>query len=280
MIERHQDYVLRNITVPANGTVTYIIQLDTDAPFALRSVASSGMPYQGFQFVITGMDQRLYTAGTPATAVDSLLNPASFFIVYPQITFPTQIVIQVSVTDLSGDGISSGVLVFRGCKIYRPGTVFGPQYPAKFSELNFRYTYPFTIAQGTTESPTVLYSQPLDIQADADFVVRMLSGFVQPEGDGYTVGAQDVILRDQYGKPYSTDSGGGPGWVPMETLFPVPNGDTVSVDQWTSVPDVTIYPEIYIPKSQQLLIDIRRTAGTQNDTYNLTLHGSKIFQAG
>jgi hypothetical protein len=278
MIERHQDYVLRNITVSPNGTANFVVQMDTDAPFALRTVATSNMPYQGFQFTITGMDDRLYAAGTPETAVDSLLNPAAFFIVYPQIPFATQITLQVAITDLSGDGISDGVMVFRGCKIYPPGTVFGPQYPATYSELNFRYTYPFTLAAGTSNAPTVLASQPLDIQADADFVVRMLSGFVQPLADGFSVGGNDVILRDQYGKPYSTDSGGGPGWVPMETLFPIPNGDDVSVAQWWSVPDVTIYPEIYIPKSQQLLIDIRRTNGTQNNTYNLTLHGSKIFQ--
>src|SRR5208337_1408190 len=200
MIERHQDYVLRGITVAANATKRFVLQLDTDAPFALRSIATSGFPYQGFQFVIQGVDDRLYTAGSPSTAVDTLLNPAAFFIVYPQITYPSELQIQVLITDLSGSGITNGVMVFRGTKLYRPGTVFGPQYPPKFSELNFRYTFPFILAQNTT-----LLSQPMNVQADADFVVRMLSGFVQPRGDGYSVGGNDVILRDQYGKPYSND---------------------------------------------------------------------------
>lgn len=279
MIERHQDYVLRNINVTANGTETFIIQMDSDAPFALRSVATSGMPFKGFQFVIKGIDDRLYTAGTPETAVDSLLYPGTFYIVYPQIPFATQLQIQVIITDLSGAGITNGVMVFRGTKLYRPGTVFGPAYPANFSELNFRYPFNFTIPLGTTNSPSVLAGQPLDIESDADFVVRMCSAFVQPLGDGYSVGHNDVILRDQYQKPYSTDSGGGPGWVPMETLFPLPNGDALSSALWWSVPDVTIYPEIYIPKSQQLLLDLRRTNGTQNNTINVILHGSKIFQA-
>lgn len=273
MIERHQDYVLRNITVPANGTVSYVIPLDADAPFALRSVASSGMPLKGFQFVITGMDDRKYTSGSPATAVDTLLYPGSFFIVYPQIPFASHITIQVAVTDLSGAGITNGVLVFRGTKLYRPGTVFGPQYPPNFSELNFRYAYSFIIPLGTTNSPSVLASQPLNIQSDADFVVRMFSSYAQPQGDGFSVGHVDVILRDQYGKPYSND------WVPMETLFPPPNGDSLSNALWWSVPDVTMYPEIYLPKSTQLLLDIRRTDGTQNTTFDVVLHGSKIFQA-
>jgi hypothetical protein len=273
MLERHHDYVLRNITVAANGTATFVIQLDTDAPFALRSVASSNMPFQGFQFVIKGMDDRLYTSGSPQTAVDTLLFPGTFFIIYPQIPFPTQLQIQVIVTDLSGGGITNGVLVFRGTKLYRPGTVFGPQYPPNFSELNFRYAYSFTIPAGTTNSPSVLAGQPLDVQSDADFVVRMMSAYVQPLADGYSVGGNDVIIRDQYGKPYSSD------WVPMETLFPLPNGDDLSSALWWSVPDVTMYPEIYIPKSQQLLLDLRRTNGTQNNQYNIILHGSKIFQA-
>ena len=41
MIERHQDYVLRNITVPAGGSVKYVIPLDSDAPFALRAGAKT-----------------------------------------------------------------------------------------------------------------------------------------------------------------------------------------------------------------------------------------------
>ena len=116
MIESHQDYVLRGITVPANGSSQYQIPLDPDAPFALRCVLSSGMPIIDggsltgqalFQFTITGMDQRRYFGGNgnPLNGIDSLLNPATLpFIFYPQITFPSNITIQVTVYDLSGHG--------------------------------------------------------------------------------------------------------------------------------------------------------------------------------
>ena len=271
MLERHQDYVLRNITVGANKTAQFTIRVDTNAPFALRSIASSNMPLQGFQLTISGFDDRKYVGGAPLAAVDSLLNPATFFIVYPQITFPAQTTIQVSVTDLSGGGISNGVLVFRGTSLYPEGAVFGPQYPPNFSELNFRYGYQFTLPKGTVSVPSVLASQALNINSDADFVVRMASSYVQPTGDGFTIGQNDVILRDQYGKAYSND------WVPTETLFPISGGQNLGITQDWSVPDVTIFPEIYLVRNTQLLLDIRRTGGTQNNTMAFVLHGSKIF---
>lgn len=267
MIERHQDYVLRNITVGDNATANFVIPLDVDAPFALRSIAASGMGTE-FQLTITGMDDRKFVGGLPLAAVDSLLNPGTFFIVYPQIPFAAQITIQVAITDLSGAGISNGVLVFRGTKLYPEGMVFGPQYPPKFSELNFRYGYNFTVPLGTVLVPSVLAYQPLDIQSDADFVVRMGSLYSQSASGvlDYIVGGCDVILRDQYGKPFSNT------WVPAETLFPVA-GRNLS---W-SVPDVTIFPEIYLIRNSQLLLDIRRTAGVANSLMTFVLHGSKIF---
>lgn len=268
MIERHQDYVLSSITVPANGAVQYVVNLDSDAPFALRCILSSNMPTSGgqslFEVVITGMDDRRYMGGNgdPLNGLDSLINPGSLpFIVYPQITFPSHITIQVRVIDTSGAGITNGVLVFRGTKIYNPGTVFGPQYPQRFSELNFRYAYQEIVAKGTGAVPFQLTGQPLDIQSDADFVVRMCSAG-NIAGDSYDPANTWVILRDQYGKPYSNT------WVPIELLFPQ-----------TNEPYPTIYPEIYLAKSTQLLLDIQRTSGTQNDTIVIVLHGSKIFQA-
>lgn len=278
MIERHQDYVLRGITVSADGTAQFVVKLDSDAPFALRSVASSGMG-QNWQFTITGMDDRKYVGGSPLAAADSLLNNqgtdsgigASFFIIYPQITFPAQITIQVSVTDLTGSGITNGVLVFRGAKLYPEGTVFGPQYPSNFAELAYRYGYSVTIAQGTVNAPSVLSYQPLNIQSDADFVFRMASCYVQPLTDGFSIGSNDVILRDQYGKAFSND------WVPTELLFPISQGANLGIVAPYSVPDVTVFPEIYLPRSTQLLLDIRRTSGTQSIVMNFILHGAKVF---
>jgi hypothetical protein len=81
-----------------------------------------------------------------------------------------------------------------------------------------------------------------------------------------------VILRDQYGKPYSND------WVPTETLFPLSMGQSLGILSAWSVPDVTIFPEIYLGRNTQLLLDIRRTSGTQSNSMYFVLHGSKIFQ--
>ena len=272
MLERHQDYVLRNIGIAGNTTANFIVKLDSDAPFALRSIAASGMGTT-YQLTITGLDDRKYVGGGPLAAVDSLLNPNSFFIIYPQIPFPAQGTIQVTVTNLSGGGIDGGVLVFRGTKLDPEGTVFGPQYPPTFSELNFRYGYNFIVPLGSGGTPTVFAYQPLNIQSDADFVVRMLSFYSQSINGvaDFIVGTCDVILRDQYGKAYSND------WVPAETLFPTNTGNNVGVGLSFSVPDVTIFPEIYLKANTQLLLDIRRTGGVANSYMQFCLHGSKIF---
>jgi hypothetical protein len=188
-------------------------------------------------------------------------------------TWPSSTTLQISITDISGAGISNAVLVFRGTKLYQLGTVFGPAYPPQFSALNFRYAYSFTLPLGTTGSPSVIADQPLDIHSDADFVVRLCSGMITA-GDGFTPTGWDCKLRDQYGKVFSSD------WVPLQLLFPqgLQLPSSYSGNGLTQ-PDVTIYPEIYLPKSTQLLLDLRRTSGTQNTTIVLVLHGAKIFEA-
>ncbi len=126
---------------------------------------------------------------------------------------------------------------------------------------------------GSGGTPTVFAYQPLNIQSDADFVVRMLSFYSQSINGvaDFIVGTCDVILRDQYGKAYSND------WVPAETLFPTNTGNNVGVGLSFSVPDVTIFPEIYLKANTQLLLDIRRTGGVGNSYMQFCLHGSKIF---
>ena len=93
-----------------------------------------------------------------------------------------------------------------------------------------------------------------------------MCSFATTSGDAYDPTGTDCILRDQYGKAYSND------WVPMGHVFPQYPQD--------AEPYATIYPELYIPKSQQLLLDLRRTSGTQANGLTVVLHGSKIFQAG
>ena len=286
MIERHHDYVLRNITIPAGGEVEYVILMDFDAPFALRTMfGAASLNYFSFQLI--GFDDRFYQQGTVFSnlTVDSLLTspsvapnaPGTFFMFYPQITMPIQGAFRIRLQDLSGLGSTNGVLVFRGTKIYPDDTAlaFGPQYPPKFAELSFRYPFSFTLAQGTTGTPTVLQQQPMNVKQDADFVFRMGAAFVQPGGDAFDPAGTDCVLRDQYGKPFSSDSTGPsvPGWVPLQLLFPVPNDNSR-----ICVPDVTVYPEIYVQRNTQLLFDIRRTSGAHTNTYNVVLHGSKIFQ--
>lgn len=71
-----------------------------------------------------------------------------------------------------------------------------------------------------------------------------------------------IILRDTYGKAYMDD------YVPLELLFGFDNSQTPGL----------IYPEIYIPKSQQLFMDISASGTTGNIT--LTFKGMKVFGGG
>jgi hypothetical protein len=272
MIERHHDYVVNNVTLASGQTQVFTILLDQDAPFALRSIVT-GATLSRFQFLIEGPDGRRYASATKQNPQDSLLNPGTFFPVYPQITFPAYGAITLTLNDLSGGGTGPpNAIALRGVKLFQEGQVFAPQYPAKFTELMFRYKYQFTLAQGTLSNPTVLTSQPLNILNDADFVVRMGSAYVVlPSTDGWDVIA--CVLRDQYGRAYSTDSTG-PGatpWIPAHFLFPVPGFENCV---W---PDTTLYPEIYVPRNSQLLMDIQRSSGTASNTLQFVLHGSKIF---
>lgn len=279
MIERHHDYVLRNITVAAGAIADFIILMDFDAPFALRTLFGANS-MNSFQFQIIGFDDRLYQQGIVFSnvSVDSLLGtPGTFYMFYPQITMPIQTAFRIRIQDLSGFGTTNGVLVFRGTKLYPANTAisFGPSYPSKFAELNFRYPYNFTLNPGSAANPTVLQQQPLNVKSDADFAFRMGAAFVLPGGDVYDPAGTDCVLRDQYGKPFSSDSTGPgvPGWVPLHLLFPVPNNSSR-----VAIPDVTVYPEIYIQRNTQLLFDLRRTSGVSQNTYAIVLHGSKIFQ--
>ena len=283
MIERHHDYVARAITQNANTTQRYVVKIDSDAPFALRQLLQSNM--NGFQMRIFDNDDRAYSQGMPLTIADPNLNPPTAnpnqiisSPIYPQITFPPLSTITFDVLDLSGTGQSNGVIVFRGVKLFNEGRVFAPQYPAKFQGLNSRYLFKFKVPLGSGATPSVLSSQPMTIQPDADFVFRMASmSYLPTDPDTYDILGTDVMIRDQYGKAYSND------WVPMQYIFPVPQPATFGVfggnANQSFFPAVTVYPEIYLQRNSPLLIDIRRRSGTGTVNMNFVLHGMKVFPA-
>ncbi len=274
MIERHHDYVIGSITQAAGTTQRYEIQVDSDAPFAMRQLLQARM--NGFQLTIIDSDDRRYSQGMSQQIFDPNLNVGGNRMVssplYPQITYPPYSTISFDLTDLSGLGQSSGFLVFRGVKLYEEGRVLSPKYPPRFQGLNFRYVFKFTVNQGTVPTPGVLLAQPMGIQPDADFAFRMASmSYLPTDADAFDLAGVDCIIRDQYGKAFSNS------WVPMQYIFPpgcVAPGSPTNRLWW---PDVTVYPEIYLCKNTPLLIDIRRTTGTAPVHMNLCMHGMKVF---
>jgi hypothetical protein len=68
-----------------------------------------------------------------------------------------------------------------------------------------------------------------------------------------------IIFRDTYGKSYMND------YVPIELIFGFDNSQRPGL----------VYPEIYIPRVQQLFMDI--SAGTQSGILTLTFKGMKVY---
>jgi hypothetical protein len=70
-----------------------------------------------------------------------------------------------------------------------------------------------------------------------------------------------IILRDTWGKAYMND------YVPLELIFGFDNSQTPGI----------VYPEIYIPRLQQLFMDIAPSTTVGNLT--LTFKGMKVYGA-
>ena len=150
MIERHQDYQLTIPTLPVGGLMGVTLQLDSDAPFALRLTKTRNMPATGYRF---RNPRGIYIDSTYET--DLGLRGT---VRYPQMVYGANGNLVVDVPNNTGAPVSNVKILFRGSKLYRDGQIEAPTYPDKCSL--FPWTYPI-IAQAVPIQTNGLFNNIL-----------------------------------------------------------------------------------------------------------------------
>lgn len=167
------------------------------------------------------------------------------------ILFPAGAAIQIDFAVAAGVTYSKALIVFIGTKLFNAGLVWAPSYPPKYNARPY-FGYDLQIDLTTLPLRDVPFPVPARaalsgaaLNADADFVWQSGTQTDQP-GPGAAVlpvGTRTrgvgVKFKDWSGKYYMND------YVPLELIFGFDNSQTPGL----------LYPEIYIPKNQQLYFD-------------------------
>jgi len=173
VFQRHHDYQLTIPTLPVGGLTDVPLQLDSDAPFALRLVKSRNIPAaSGFmfqnpkkQFQSSGFRTDLYV---PQFTGD-FAQPSRGAPIRPPMIYPVNAQIVCNIANNTGEPITNARLLFRGSKLYQPGALQFPVYPPKLAGLPFTYQVP--VFQVPPSGP-VLKDNQLRIRQDANFALR------------------------------------------------------------------------------------------------------------
>jgi len=299
LIQRHQDYVLgpnqdpRLASVAAGASLSCVLQLDSDAPFILRSRAMR-CGYDPNNLDLPNLDHVLLRWTGPRRDYrsqdfvrQSLVAPYFGLLgnpipVSPEIFYPRQSSIEVDIINDGAAAITNLTFYFRGVKLFQPGVVKAYTYPAKFGGL------PFVYPQLQVNDVPVATSGPIRytfrVKADADFVIR---GGQSPtiQADTFVLEAF-ITLRDEDEKPYSNDG------VHMDVMFGTSHfgssflfagNDNAPIGGGPNSPGL-FYPEIYIPKNHLIYFDITRNdtfaagAGAVADSIPFSFIGQKVFE--
>lgn len=266
MIERAQFYVAKLL---GSGQNNVTIQTDSDAPFRLFGLAfytfGSGGGAQGaagnvsFKVRFTKPDgtswfQRNLVNALALNPFDNqatngaggLLAPVYSYAsaIHPNFLYAPQSTIVFDFADVPSASTSRIYAVMIGVKLFNPEQVWSPSYPAKFRALPF---FGFSVQVPLTGLPVLNIPVPpvtsaSGLNADADFVWQC-GAYTAYLGAGATpvpAPGIGVKMRDWVGKPYMND------YVPIDLLFGFDNSQRPGL----------VYPEIYIPKNQQIFVDL------------------------
>jgi hypothetical protein len=291
IVERHQDYQLTVPTVPPGGVQNVPLQLDSDAPFALRLVKSRNLGPDGWrfqnpkrQYQSTELQTDLIQDATTDTYV-----PSRGVVMYPQMIYQPGASIVCDIGNDTGENLTNVKLLFRGSKLFDSRAVSLPTYPPKMSGLPFTYQ---TIVRGVTATGKLPDNQ-LRVQDDADFVLRC--GLADPymlvvDGTATSVGFAAppnyselyVTIRDESRKPYSNEP------IHVNDLFgqqvPFEDGPhgNLNSDIVAWLPGL-FTPEIYIPRDHSLYFDLVRFDDPTDQATGQTVDmffrfvGAKVF---
>lgn len=277
MIERHHDYILTIPSLAAGKNMLNVpLPLDNDAPFLVRG---RGLHISPPAATRTQADVRLCrfryrNAAGEYLAQHPIQTPADFWncfgqnglyrAVRAQQPYPPGGSILVDFYNDSPDTLTNLQVIFRGVKLFRDGAVPAHAYPNPCKAMDFTYQ----CGKGTpTDGPLVLattsqlYQIPLQIQGDADFVLRGgfagnwsssgVGGLYSPFG--YT--ELYIQLFDKQLKPYSN--------VPIHIDWLLGNaGGSNNAGNFLALGNAApglIVPEIYIPKNSCIYFSLQRS---------------------
>lgn len=266
LVERPQWYVARmlNPNLQANyPIVNQEIQLDSDAPFRMTGVAvyvvGASNANQQIQIRFTRSDrswvQKWLTSaqvlnpfdqGAAAGAGGQTPPFYSYFApLGSNLMYPPGGSIVIDYTDLVGNALV--MVVFIGTKLFERGRIWSPTYPAKYTARPY---FGFALQANTALLPVLDLPFPPPrtngggtVNADADFVWQAGGQTDQPASALSPVGVQRYLgcrIKDWGGKYYMND------YTPVELIFGFDNQQLPGM----------LYPEIYIPKNQQIYFDI------------------------
>jgi len=293
VIERHQDYQLSVLSVPPGGVLNVPLQLDTDAPFALRSVKSRNIGVSGFRFRTArdlyqspGYRTDLLDDGTGNLSVTPRGIP-----VYPELIYPVNGTIVVDIGNDTNEPLTNCRLLFRGSKLFPDGSRRAPSYPAKMSTNPFTYQVivpgiPITggsaAVPGLTTSATL--NNILNVRSDSDFALRYLcadpfamavDGGPNPPPQWFT--EVYVRLYDESRKYYSNEP------IHIDDLFSQgsPSGLGFGNDETNFFFPGLLTPEIYLQKEETLYFDIFRDDSAFPNQFPVNIYfrfqGAKVF---
>ena len=291
IVERHQDYQLTVATIPPGGVENVPLQLDTDAPFALRLVKSRNLGPSGWRFQNPRRQYQSLDLQTDLIldATSGNYVPSRGVVMYPQMIYQPGASIVVDIGNSTGENLTNVKLLFRGSKLFDSRAVSIPTYPPKMSALPFTYQ---TIVRGVPATGRLPDNQ-LRVQDDADFVLRcgLADPFLLAVDGAPTSSALAappnyselyVTIRDESRKPYSNEP------IHVNDLFgqQVPFFDgpegNLNSDPVEWLPGL-FTPEIYIPRDHSLYFDLVRfddpsviQTGQTLDMY-FRFVGAKVF---
>jgi hypothetical protein len=277
--QRHHDYQLTIPTLPPGGLNDLPLQLDSDAPFALRLVKSRNIPAEsGFMFQTPTKQFQSSTYRTDRyvpQAAGQFSQPSRGAEVRPPMVYPVSSQIICNVANNTGETITNARLLFRGSKLYAPGALQFPTYPARLQGLPFTYQVPVFNVPLTGEP---LRDNQLRIRQDADFAFRygVCDPFFQtvaggPTPPGYSINSPGgewganftevyVQLKDEARQPYSNEP------IHVNDLFGQGRPSSFIANQQTAGAndDQVLFfpglftPEIYIQREHSLYFDVYR----------------------
>jgi hypothetical protein len=280
VIERHQDYITPLVTVPPGGVLQVPLQLDTDAPFALRLVRSRGIGLNGWRFTNPRQAYQsnyLRTDWIVPVQPDTIAYPSRGSVIYPEMVYAPGSTILYDIGNATDSPIT-GQLLFRGSKLYKDGSLWVPTYPERMSPFPAIYQ---VVVPSVGLTSTILNNQ-LQIKNDADFV--FMCGACDPftltpdaSADAFQFSNVYVQLRDEQKKAYSNAP------IHVNDLFgqglPVPFQTGSNDDDQVLFTPGLMTPEIYLPARHNFYFDVYRsdTSGASVDLY-FRFIGLKVFQ--